>query len=138
MPRALSAVIELDLAPDLPELTGDRMQLGQMLLNLARNGLEAMSATDGLRRLLLRSRRNEQGGIEVAVEDGGCGLPPDLLLDALSPFFTTKQEGLGIGLAICKRVVENHNGRFWADPASPSGTIFHVVLPAGPDGDGQT
>lgn len=127
--RALSAEIELDLAIGLPEITGDRMQLGQMLLNLARNGLEAMSGIDGPRRLKLRTRLNLANEIEVEVEDCGCGLSAALAMDVITPFFTTKPDGLGMGLAICKTVVENHQGRLWASAATPAGTVFHVSLP---------
>lgn len=127
--RALSAEIDLDLAIGLPELTGDRMQLGQMLLNLARNGLEAMGAVDGPRRLKLRSSLNSENEITVEVEDCGCGLSAAMAMDVITPFFTTKPEGLGMGLAICKTVVENHQGRLWVSAARPAGTIFHVALP---------
>lgn len=127
--RSMGAEIELDLADDLPEIIGDRMQLGQMLLNLARNGLEAMPAVDGPFRLKLRARLNSQDEIEVEVEDCGCGLSAALAMDVITPFFTTKPEGLGMGLAICKTVVENHRGRLWATAAKPRGTIFHVSLP---------
>lgn len=127
--RALSAEIDLDLAIGLPELTGDRMQLGQMLLNLARNGLEAMGAVDGPRRLKLRSALNSENEITVEVEDCGCGLSAALAMDVITPFFTTKPEGLGMGLAICKTVVENHQGRLWVSAAKPAGTVFHVALP---------
>lgn len=127
--RALSAEIDLDLAIGLPELTGDRMQLGQMLLNLARNGLEAMAAVDGQRRLKLRTALNSENEITVEVEDCGCGLSAALAMDVITPFFTTKPEGLGMGLAICKTVVENHRGRLWVTAARPAGTVFHVGLP---------
>ncbi len=105
------------------------MQLGQMLLNLARNGLEAMISIDGPRRLKLRSRLNSQKELEVEVEDCGCGLSTALAMDVITPFFTTKPDGLGMGLAICKTVVENHQGRLWASAAKPAGTVFHVSLP---------
>lgn len=127
--RALSAEIDLDLAIGLPELTGDRMQLGQMLLNLARNGLEAMGAVDGPRRLKLRSSLNSENEITVEVEDCGCGLSAAMAMDVITPFFTTKPEGLGMGLAICKTVVENHQGRLWVSAARPAGTVFHVAIP---------
>lgn len=127
--RALSADIELDLAIGLPEMTGDRMQLAQLLLNLARNGLEAMSTTAGTRRLKVRSQLNSLGEIEVEVEDCGCGLSAELAMDVITPFFTTKPDGLGMGLAICKTVVDNHHGRLWATAAKPAGTVFHVSLP---------
>lgn len=127
--RAMAAEIELDLAIGLPEIIGDRMQLSQMLLNLARNGLEAMSAVDGQKVLKMRSFLNFSGDIEVEVEDCGCGLSTALALDVITPFVTTKAEGLGMGLAICKTVADNHQGRLWATSAKPAGTVFHVALP---------
>lgn len=127
--RGLSAEVELDLAIGLPQVTGDRMQLGQMFLNLARNGLEAMASIDGPRRLKMRTLLNSQNEIEVEVEDCGCGLSTALAMDVITPFFTTKPDGLGMGLAICKTVVENHQGRLWASAAKPAGTVFHVSLP---------
>lgn len=127
--RAMSAEIELDLAIGLPEIRGDRMQISQLLLNLARNGLEAMTETDGPRRLRLRSRMNLNGFVDVEVEDSGCGLSTALTLDVITPFFTTKADGLGMGLSICRSVVDNHRGEFWASVAKPAGTIFHVRFP---------
>ncbi len=127
--RAMAAEVELDLAIGLPEIIGDRMQLSQMLLNLARNGLEAMSAVDGQKVLKMRSFLNFSGDIEVEVEDCGCGLSTALALDVITPFVTTKAEGLGMGLAICKTVADNHQGRLWATSAKPAGTVFHVALP---------
>lgn len=127
--RATGVEIELDLAIGLPEITGDRMQLSQMLLNLARNGMEAMSTIDGHKLLRFVSHLNSSGEIEVEVQDCGCGLTTALALDVITPFVTTKAEGLGMGLAICKTVADNHQGRLWATSAKPAGTVFHVALP---------
>lgn len=127
--RGLAVEIELDLAVGLPEIVGDRMQLSQMLLNLARNGIEAMVAVDGQKVLKFRSSLNSSGEIEVEVEDCGCGLSTALALDVITPFVTTKAEGLGMGLAICKTVADNHQGRLWATSAKPAGTVFHVAIP---------
>ena len=126
----LGSDIALELAPDLPEIAADRLQLGQLILNLAKNGLEAMADMPPPRLLTLRTRGKASGEVEIRVIDQGCGLPDQLALDVITPFFTTKPGGLGMGLVICQTIVANHHGRLWASPAQPRGTDFHVVLPA--------
>lgn len=126
----LGCDIALDLAPDLPVIAADRLQLGQLILNLAKNGLEAMVDLPPPRLLTLRTLAKPSGEVEFRVIDQGCGLPDQLALDVITPFFTTKPGGLGMGLVICQTIVANHHGRLWASPGQPRGTDFHVVLPA--------
>ncbi len=124
--------IETDI-PDLPPILADRLMLEQVLLNLMRNGMEAMSGNEEADRLL--SVRVEQGAHElsVCVVDQGCGIAPENRDKLFTAFFTTKQDGMGIGLSICRSIVEFHRGRLWADNNTNShtgrGTIFTFTLP---------
>ena len=119
--------------PDLPPILADRLMLEQVLLNLMRNGMEAMSGNEEADRLL--SVRVEQGAHElsVCVVDQGCGIAPENRDKLFTAFFTTKQDGMGIGLSICRSIVEFHRGRLWADNNTNSptgrGTIFTFTLP---------
>ena len=122
--------IRTDMAANLPKITADRVQLQQVLMNLMLNGIEAMKETGGV--LTVKSQLLDDGQIEISVNDTGPGLPPgnaDRLFDA---FFTTKPQGSGMGLAICRSIVESHNGRIWADSESGRGATFHFSLPAAP------
>jgi PAS domain S-box-containing protein len=118
------------LKTDLPSVLADRVQLQQVLLNLVMNGIEAMAAvTDRPRLLGLRSRIDQSGDVLVAVSDCGTGL--GLELDRVfNPFFTTKANGMGMGLSISRSLVESHGGRLWAAPNSPHGAVFSFTLPA--------
>jgi PAS domain S-box-containing protein len=122
--------IEVQLTRTLPLVWADRVQLQQVLLNLMMNGIEAMTAvTDRPRVLWMQSQVHESGDLLVAVRDSGTGLgsEPDRLF---TPFFTTKVNGLGMGLSISRSFVESHNGRLWATPNSPHGAVFSFTLPA--------
>jgi C4-dicarboxylate-specific signal transduction histidine kinase len=123
-------VLHIDLsAADRPVL-GDRVQLQQVLLNLIMNGVEAMSAvTDRPKMLAITSEAVEPGGLLVAVEDTGTGLDPATADRIFDPFFTTKPEGMGMGLSICRSIIEDHGGRLWATPNIPQGAIFRFRLP---------
>jgi PAS domain S-box-containing protein len=118
------------LKTDLPSVLADRVQLQQVLLNLIMNGIEAMAAvTDRPRLLGVQSRIDESGDVLVAVSDSGTGF--GLELDRVfNPFFTTKANGMGMGLSISRSLVENHGGRLWAAPNSPHGAMFSFTLPA--------
>jgi C4-dicarboxylate-specific signal transduction histidine kinase len=122
--------IEAQLANDLPRVLGDRVQLQQVMLNLIVNGLEAIGKSkDGPRELSVTSRLHTDNSILVAVRDSGVGLDatnPEQVFDA---FFTTKPDGMGMGLAISRTIVEAHGGRLWAEPNSPSGAVFQFTLP---------
>jgi len=121
-----------DLAPDLPRIPLERVQIEQALLNLIRNGVEAMEGIEGDRRLAIGTRLAEGGEeVHVTVSDRGCGLPDRVAVDLFTPFFTTKPEGMGMGLAISRSIVEGHGGRLWASPNEGGGTTFHLTLPLG-------
>jgi len=121
--------IELDLSRELPPVLADRVQLQQVLLNLIMNGIEAMTAViDRPRLLLVESRLDESGDVLVAVRDSGTGL--GLEADRVfTPFFTTKANGMGMGLSISRSLIEAHGGRLWATPNSPHGAVFSLTLP---------
>ena len=107
------------------------MPLQQVLLNLIMNAAEAMSAVTGRERLLtIQAALNEQTSVRVTVEDTGCGIDQAHLDRIFDPFFTTKSHGMGLGLSICRSIIEAHGDRLWALPRSPFGTAFHLTLPA--------
>jgi C4-dicarboxylate-specific signal transduction histidine kinase len=128
--EAGAVVVQVDLvAADRPAL-GDRVQLQQVLLNLIRNGIEAMSAVADRRRILrLSARPNEMSEVLIAVEDSGIGLASATVDRVFDPLFTTKPNGMGMGLAICRSIVEAHRGRLWASPNLPYGTTFQFTVP---------
>jgi signal transduction histidine kinase len=122
--------IRAELKSDLPMTVADRVQLQQVLMNLMLNGIEAMKDTGGI--LALKSQLDEDGQIEISVRDTGPGLPPEMAEQIFEAFFTTKPEGSGMGLAICKSIVESHGGRIWADGIGEHGATFHFTLPVAP------
>ncbi|HSQ02408.1 MAG TPA: ATP-binding protein [Burkholderiales bacterium] len=122
---------ELALAPALPPVLADFVMIEQVLVNLMQNAFEAMEGvpqTTG--RLVIRSAVTEEGEVHVAVEDRGPGVSEEAARHLFTPFYTSKPEGLGLGLAICRSIVELHHGRIWASPHPDGGTIMHVALPA--------
>jgi signal transduction histidine kinase len=127
--RRTGVALRTELAGDLPRVLGDRVQLQQVILNLVLNGIEAMSrVTDRSRDLLIRSRQHESDKVLVAVQDSGIGLEPTSLERIFDAFYTTKSEGLGMGLAISRTIVENHGGRLWAVPNDGPGATFQFTL----------
>jgi PAS domain S-box-containing protein len=119
------------LAVDLPLVLADRIQLQQVILNLIMNGLEAMSGVvDRSRELHVASARHESDGVLVSVRDSGKGLAPESLDHLFEAFYTTKPKGMGMGLAICRSIVEAHGGVLWGSPNSPQGAVFQFTLPA--------
>jgi C4-dicarboxylate-specific signal transduction histidine kinase len=123
--------LQIQLAQDLPEVQGDRIQLQQVLLNLIINAVEAMSAVnEGPRELLISSASNAGDSVLVAVRDSGPGLPPESFDRLFQAFHTTKADGMGMGLSICRSIVEAHGGRVWATANAPRGAIFQFTLPA--------
>ncbi len=125
---ARSVVVVTELADDLPLVRGDRVQLQQVVLNLVLNACEAMSATRvGQRRIVLITARDQEGA-QLDVVDHGTGIPADALERVFEPFFTTKKQGLGLGLSICRSIVETHGGRLWASNNEESGATFHLAL----------
>jgi C4-dicarboxylate-specific signal transduction histidine kinase len=126
--------VRMQAAKDLPLIAGDRVQLQQVILNLIINAIQAMSETrDVARQLLIRTEKAEAGGVLVAVRDTGPGLAPRTAEHVFAPFHTTKPSGLGLGLSICRSIVEAHGGRLWASANEPSGAIFQFTVPASPD-----
>jgi C4-dicarboxylate-specific signal transduction histidine kinase len=122
--------VECQLTKPLPSVLADRVQLQQVLLNLIMNGIEAMTTvTDRPRVLRVRSRIDESGHILVAVQDEGAGLGSDADR-VFTPFFTTKVDGMGMGLPISRSLIEGHGGRLWAEPNVPHGAVFSFTLPA--------
>jgi C4-dicarboxylate-specific signal transduction histidine kinase len=122
-------LVECQLTKPLPLVLADRVQLHQVLLNLVINGIEAMTAvTDRPRVLWMQSRIDESGHILVAVQDSGTGLGSDAD-QVFTPFFTTKVEGMGMGLPISRSLIEGHGGCLWAEPNVPHGAVFSFTLP---------
>jgi PAS domain S-box-containing protein len=126
--------VHMQLAEGLPLIRGDRVQLQQVLLNLIINAVEAMSdPAEGLRELLITTTKAESDGVLVAVRDSGPGLAPVSLKGAFEAFYTTKPGGLGMGLSICRSIIEAHGGRLWATASEPRGATFMFTLPEHPD-----
>jgi signal transduction histidine kinase len=124
-------VLHTDLSTGDWTVFGDRVQLQQVVLNLIMNGIEAMSAVmDRPKILTISSERVETGGVLVAVKDTGAGIDPATADRIFESFFTTKPNGMGIGLSICRSIIEAHGGRFWASPNKPHGAVFQFTLPA--------
>ncbi len=123
-------ILETELAPGVPAVVGDRVQLQQVILNLIMNAIDAMATvTDRPRKLLVKSLRQENGAL-IQVEDSGKGLDVEHAHRIFEPFFTTKPKGIGMGLSIARSIVEAHGGRLWATPADSSpGTVFQFTLP---------
>jgi PAS domain S-box-containing protein len=123
--------LQTELAIDLPPAMGDRVQLKQVIVNLALNGIEAMVAViDRPRRLVIRSERQNLEELLVAVRDSGVGIDPKAFKRIFDAFFTTKPQGMGMGLCICRSIVEAHGGRLWASANSDYGATFQFTLPA--------
>ena len=122
-------VLRMELAADLPQVLGDRVQLQQVILNLVMNGIEAMSGvTDRSRDLLIRSRQHESDKVLAAVQDSGVGLQSESLAHLFKAFFTTKPKGMGMGLAISRSIIEAHGGKLWAVPNDGPGATFQFTL----------
>jgi two-component system, sensor histidine kinase and response regulator len=128
--RSRSVAVKTTLAADLPLALGDRVQLQQVIMNLAMNGADAMSSvTDRPRVLRVESKVNGEGSILVTIEDSGTGIEEAIRHRIFDPLFTTKPAGMGVGLSICRRIVEAHGGRLWAAPGTPHGTEFQFTIP---------
>jgi signal transduction histidine kinase len=123
-------LVGTDLAADLPQVMGDRVQLQQVLMNLMINGIEAMKDADGAHELAIRSQRIQHEEVVVSVTDSGVGLPPQQTEQIFNAFFTTKPHGTGMGLRISRSIIESHGGRLWAANNSPHGASFCFTLPS--------
>jgi two-component system, LuxR family, sensor kinase FixL len=121
--------VHAELAPELPAVTGDRVQLQQVLLNLFINGCDAMAGSRAQRGLMVRSESISGRNVRVSVSDRGTGIPPADLERIFDPFVTTKPQGLGLGLAVCRSIVAAHDGRLWATNNPDGGATLTIELP---------
>jgi len=127
-----SVSLQTQLAAGLPLIQGDRVQLQQVILNVIINAVEAMSAvSEGARELLISTGKDASGGVLVAVRDSGPGLNPESFDRLFDAFYTTKPRGMGMGLSICRSIVEAHGGRIWASLTAAPGTAIQCILPIG-------
>jgi C4-dicarboxylate-specific signal transduction histidine kinase len=123
--------VNAQLAGDLPRIRCDRVQLQQVMLNLIVNAIQSMSGVeDGNRKLHISTASIEPEGVRVAVRDTGPGLRPESLPRLFEPFYTTKPDGMGMGLSICRSIIEAHGGRLWATRCEPRGALFQFTVPA--------
>ncbi|HEV7717743.1 MAG TPA: PAS domain S-box protein, partial [Arsenicitalea sp.] len=123
--------LQLDLAPGLPPVLGDRVQLQQVIINLLVNAVEAMATVDGRpRELVIRSQRHDPGQVLIAVQDSGSGIEPQTAKEIFEAFYTTKPDGMGMGLSICRAIVEGHGGTIWASANDGPGATLQFVLPS--------
>jgi PAS domain S-box-containing protein len=126
--------LRMDLAAAVPKTLGDRVQLQQVIINLVMNGIEAMqSVTDRPRELVVRSGQDEPGQALISVADCGVGISAENVDRLFNPFFTTKSGGMGMGLSICRSIIEAHGGRLWATANLPHGATFQFTLPVNAD-----
>jgi signal transduction histidine kinase len=124
--------VRTQFAEGLPRVQGDRVQLQQVMLNLIVNAIQAMSGIrEGARELQISiDAVPSEGGVRVGVRDTGPGLSPESLSRLFEPFYTTKPEGMGMGLSICRSIIEAHGGRLWAIACEPQGALFQFTIPA--------
>jgi C4-dicarboxylate-specific signal transduction histidine kinase len=131
--EAIKAGVTVDtqLADELPRIHCDQVQLQQVMLNLIANAIQSMSGVeDGDREIHISTMSIEPGGVSVAVRDTGVGLRPESLPRLFEPFYTMKPDGMGIGLSICRSIIEAHGGRLWAARCEPRGALFQFTIPA--------
>jgi nitrogen-specific signal transduction histidine kinase len=126
--------LQSELAEDLPPVNGDRIQLQQVVLNLLRNASDAMvDVHDRPRQLLIRTEREDDDRVRLSVRDAGVGVDPENMNKLLGAFYTTKGDGMGIGLSVSRSIIERHHGRLWAEPNDGPGTTFSFSIPSGPE-----
>lgn len=125
-------IVRTVLEDALPPVLADRIQLQQVLLNLIKNAIEAMSSVaEGSRALLLTTELDDARTLRITVEDSGPGIDPENLERVFDRFFTTKSQGMGMGLSICRSIIDAHDGRLWAEPGAQGGSAFRISLPSG-------
>jgi C4-dicarboxylate-specific signal transduction histidine kinase len=123
--------LRTELAPTLPSVLGDRVQLQQVVINLVMNALDAMTpVTDRPRDMLIRSQQDDSNGVLVAVRDSGTGIDSENAERLFNAFFTTKPSGMGMGLSICRSIIVAHGGRLWVSPNADHGATFQFTLPS--------
>jgi signal transduction histidine kinase len=120
-------LVEAELDEHLPQITGDRVQLQQVLVNLITNAIDSMTALDGSRILSVKSEMNADGDVRVSVADTGTGIVSQDVDRIFNPLFTTKSDGMGMGLSICRSIIEAHDGRLWVAPNTPRGVVFYFT-----------
>jgi len=126
-------ILRCGLADDLPLVTGDRVQLQQVVLNLLRNASDAMRGVDDRpRQLLISSEREEGDRVRLSVQDRGVGFDPQAMDRLFEAFYTTKNDGMGMGLSVSRSIIERHHGRLWATPNDGPGATFSFSIPCGP------
>jgi signal transduction histidine kinase len=124
-------MLRLELAPALPAVLGDRVQLQQVIINLLVNGVDAMASVDGRpRELVIRSQRHGPGHVLITVRDTGVGIDPESAKGIFEAFYSTKPNGMGMGLSICRSIVESHGGTIWTSPNEGPGATFQFALPS--------
>lgn len=128
--RRISLHVELD--PTVPRATVDPIQIQQVLLNLAVNGMDAMMSQPTRRDLVISSRRSDTGDVQIQVRDCGVGINPEIAQKIFDPFFTTKQQGIGMGLAISRTIIEAHDGKLWVAANPAGGSSFQFTIPVRP------
>jgi signal transduction histidine kinase len=124
-------LVQAEPNAQVPEVRGDRIQLQQVLLNLITNAIDSMAAKDGPRVLCVKSEVHDGGGVIVSVADTGTGIGSQALERIFDPLFTTKSGGMGMGLSICRSIIEAHDGRLWVAPNKPEGAVFQFMLADG-------
>lgn len=125
-------ILRQDLAEDLPPVMADRIQIQQVVLNLVRNGSDAMSTVDDrTRELWIKTEVDESGGVRFSVKDAGVGIDAEIEDKLFEAFYTTKRDGMGVGLSVSRSIIESHQGRLWATRNSGPGTTFSFVIPRG-------
>jgi signal transduction histidine kinase len=118
------------LDESLPKVRANRVQVEQLLFNLIRNAIEAMDpVTASSRELLLRTEVDDTGNLIIVIQDSGTGIDLENIDRIFDPFFTTKSQGLGMGLSICRSIVEAHHGRLWVEPRAHQGSTFRISFP---------
>jgi signal transduction histidine kinase len=126
-------LLQLALDETLPPISADRLQIQQVLINLLTNGIQSLGETQGRsRRMIIRTKRTDNRYVLLEVGDNGVGIAPDKMAHIFDAFFTTKPEGLGMGLSLCRTIVERHSGRLWASQGAEHGTTFHLQMRSEP------
>lgn len=129
--RGHEVSVETELKAEPPEVVGNRVQLQQVILNLVMNALDAMkSVTHRPKVLRIRSETRSPDGVLLSVEDSGAGIDPNNVDRIFDAFFSTKSQGMGIGLSLCRSIIDSHRGRLWVSSSSDRGSVFNILLPA--------
>jgi len=129
-------ILRCELADDLPLIAGDRVQLQQVIMNLLQNALDAMNNMQNRsRQLLVQTKRDDADHVRLTVQDSGIGLDMQAVSRLFDAFYTSKHDGMGIGLSVSRSIIENHGGRIWAEPNDGSGATFSFSIPCIPSSE---